>query len=260
MTYALEGSVFVAGAAVQWLRDGLGLIRASADVEALAARSTTPAASTSCPPSSGSGRRTGIPTRAGAIVGLTRGTAAPRSPGRRSRRSPTRSADVVEAMDARSRAIAARGPPGRRRSGGQRPRSCSSRRTCSASRSSGPTVVETTASGRRALAGLAIGFWGSPAEIAAIWRGRPAVRADDGAGAADRARCAGWHRAVERSRDWARPTDGARTASGVARLGRAQASPVGFSRGARAPYGISLCTRLDVGCIAPARTTSWERP
>ena len=62
--YALEGSVFMRGAVVQWLRDGLKIIRTSAEVEALAGASTTTAASTWCPPSRGSARRTGMHTRA----------------------------------------------------------------------------------------------------------------------------------------------------------------------------------------------------
>ena len=63
--YALEGSAFVTGAAVQWLRDGLGVIsRRRRDRGAGASRSRTTAASTSCPRSSGSARRTGTCTRA----------------------------------------------------------------------------------------------------------------------------------------------------------------------------------------------------
>ena len=60
-TYALEGSVFVAGAAVQWLRDGLKAIQASADVERLMSRGAGHRRRvSSCPPSSASARRTGI--------------------------------------------------------------------------------------------------------------------------------------------------------------------------------------------------------
>jgi glycerol kinase len=61
--YALEGSIFVAGAVVQWLRDGLGIIRRSEDVEPLARRRPTTAASTWSPPSPVWARRTGIRTR-----------------------------------------------------------------------------------------------------------------------------------------------------------------------------------------------------
>ena len=62
--YALEGSVFIGGAVVQWLRDGLGLIRTAAEIEALAASCRTTAASTWCRRSPASARRTGIRTRA----------------------------------------------------------------------------------------------------------------------------------------------------------------------------------------------------
>jgi len=61
VTYALEASIFVTGAAVQWLRDGLGVIDEAGETEA---RSTPTTASTSSPPLPGSARRTGIPTPA----------------------------------------------------------------------------------------------------------------------------------------------------------------------------------------------------
>ena len=64
ITYCLEGSIFIGGAVVQWLRDGLGLIRTSAEVESLAAGAATRAASISCRPLSASAPRTGILTPA----------------------------------------------------------------------------------------------------------------------------------------------------------------------------------------------------
>ena len=117
--YALEGSIAVTGSAVQWLRDGLGIIEESSEVEALArdyltiriwcatssassrvprrasrwpVRSRTTAGSTSCPPSPGSSPRTGAPTPAGPSSGSRATTPTPTSPGPRSRRSPTRAA------------------------------------------------------------------------------------------------------------------------------------------------------------------------
>ena len=76
-TYALEGSAFIAGAAVQWLRDGLGLIKtARRDRGARARRSSRATASRSCPRSPGSARRTGIKMRAARSSGITRGTTA----------------------------------------------------------------------------------------------------------------------------------------------------------------------------------------
>jgi hypothetical protein len=71
--YALEGSVFVAGAAMQWLRDGLGLIKSAARPRSWRARWTRRSASTWCRPSSGSALRTGTRGRAARIFGLTRG-------------------------------------------------------------------------------------------------------------------------------------------------------------------------------------------
>ena len=92
-TYALEGSVFIAGAAVQWLRDGLGVIaQRRRDARRSPSRCPTPAACTSCRPSSASARRTGTPTRAARSSGSR---AAPRARtwcAPRWRRSPTRAA------------------------------------------------------------------------------------------------------------------------------------------------------------------------
>jgi glycerol kinase len=63
--YALEAAIFVTGAAVQWLRDGLGIIETAAETETSPARSTGTTACISCPPSPGSAPPTGTPTRAG---------------------------------------------------------------------------------------------------------------------------------------------------------------------------------------------------
>ncbi len=82
--FAIEGSVFVGGAVVQWLRDGLGIIRSAAEVEALA-RSV----SASCRPSPGLARRTGTRSRAAACSASHAERLARTSPGRRSNRSPS---------------------------------------------------------------------------------------------------------------------------------------------------------------------------
>ena len=143
------------------------------------------------------------PYARGVIVGLTRGTGLAEIARATIDSMAYQVADLVEAMGGRSRGSASTrsGSTAERRS---TMRCSSSRPTCSASRSSGPTVVETTAWGAAALAGLAVGFWGSPAEIAAIRRVdrrfEPAM-----APARRTELLRGWHRAVERSRDWARP-------------------------------------------------------
>ena len=72
--YALEAAIFVTGAAVQWLRDALGVIRTRPRPRAWRARSTATTACISCPPSPVSARRTGTRTRAARSSGLTRGT------------------------------------------------------------------------------------------------------------------------------------------------------------------------------------------
>ena len=90
--YALEGAIFVTGAAVQWLRDGLGVIDDAADVEGWPARSPTAAGSSSSRPSPASARRGGTRTR-GARCSASRGDRRPRTwLGRPSSRSPSRPA------------------------------------------------------------------------------------------------------------------------------------------------------------------------
>src|SRR5688500_11110936 len=74
VTYALEGSAFIAGAAVQWLRDGLGLISSSAEVEALAASVPDAAGVVFVPALAGLGAPHWRPDARGVLSGLTRGT------------------------------------------------------------------------------------------------------------------------------------------------------------------------------------------
>ena len=101
VTYALEGSVFIAGAAVQWLRDGLGIIaQRRGDARRWPRRSPTPAASTSCRPSSASARRTGTRTRAAPSSASRAAPPALTSRGPRWRPSPIRAATCSDAMAA----------------------------------------------------------------------------------------------------------------------------------------------------------------
>ena len=100
--YALEGSVFIAGAVVQWLRDGLGLIKSSSEVEALAASVPTPAASPSCRPS-GLGAPHWDPNVRASISGMTRGTTGAHiARARRSNPIAFQSAELIGAMQADS--------------------------------------------------------------------------------------------------------------------------------------------------------------
>jgi glycerol kinase len=199
-TFALEGSVFVAGAAIQWLRDGLGIIGAASDSEGLASQVPDAGGVYFVPAFVGLGAPYWDMYARGTMIGLTRGA---------TRAHITRAAleaicfqtrDVLQAMQADSGIALA----GLRVDGG-------------ASRNNllmqiqadildvpvvRPCVTETTALGAAYLAGLAVHFWGSQDEIAELWRAdrefMPAIPASQRDGMYE-----GWLRAVERSRRWA---------------------------------------------------------
>ncbi|HEY5078993.1 MAG TPA: glycerol kinase GlpK, partial [Opitutaceae bacterium] len=98
--YALEGSVFVGGAVVQWLRDGLGLIRRSSDVEALAARVADNGGVSIVPAFAGLGAPYWDPAARGAIVGVTRGTTAAHLARAALESIAFQTADLIGAMEA----------------------------------------------------------------------------------------------------------------------------------------------------------------
>ena len=200
VTYALEGSVFSAGSAVQWLRDGLGLIEASADVEALAARAGDTGGVYLVPAFTGLGAPYWDPHARGTIVGLTRGTGSAEIARATLEAIAYQVGDVLDAMTADSGARLAT----LRVDGGAASNDLllgfqADILDVSVER---PTVAETTALGAAYLAGLAIGYWRDEAEIEANWqldrRFEPSMAPDRRASL-----LRGWHRAVERSRDWA---------------------------------------------------------
>jgi len=199
--YALEGSIFVAGAAVQWLRDGLGIVASAADSEA-AARSVDDTGGVYLVPAFvGLGAPYWDERARGTLVGLTRGTTRAHLVRATLEAIAYQSRDVVDcfkadaglALDAlRVDGGACRndflmqfqadvlGVPVRR-----------------------PPVLEVTALGAAALAGLAVGFWRDRSELAAA-TGEGAVRFEPRMPADRREELyAGWKRAVERSRNWA---------------------------------------------------------
>ncbi|HTU03003.1 MAG TPA: glycerol kinase GlpK, partial [Candidatus Sulfotelmatobacter sp.] len=100
--YALEGSVFVGGAVVQWLRDGLGLISRSSDVEALAARVPDSGGVAIVPAFAGLGAPYWDPAARGAIVGVTRGTTAAHLARAALESIAFQTADLIAAMEADS--------------------------------------------------------------------------------------------------------------------------------------------------------------
>jgi len=201
-TYCLEGSVFIAGAAVQWLRDGLGLIRESSQVEALAASVPDSGDVVFVPAFVGLGAPHWDAYARGTIVGLTRGTTAAHLARAALESIAFQTCDVMQAMrsDADLQLQALRVDGGAAANDllmqmqadfldlpVQRPRQS-----------------ETTALGAAFLAGLAVGHWDGPSSLEASWKldrtFEPRMTQAD-----RQARYSRWQEAVGRSRSWARP-------------------------------------------------------
>ena len=198
-SYALEGSVFVAGAVVQWLRDGLGLIRSSAEIEALAASVPDAGGVVLVPAFTGLGAPHWDAYARGALLGITRGTTAAHLARAALEGIAYQVADVLAAMEADS------GVPitELRVDGGATANNLLMQLQADLAGVPvvRPRVQETTALGAAYLAGLAVGVWKDTDEIAARWQiertFEPALGADEAA--AMRAR---WNRAVERAKAW----------------------------------------------------------
>jgi glycerol kinase len=201
LTYALEGSIFVTGAAIQWLRDGLGLIADAAETGPLAESVPDTADTYLVPAFAGLGAPHWDPYARGAIVGLTRGTSRAHLLRAAVEAMAFQTRDVVEVMEADSGVALAE----LRVDGGASVMDllCQFQADLLGVPVLRPTVQETTALGAAYLAGLGAGVWGSTGELQEVWqldrRFEPAMdRAD-----AD-ARQARWRQAVELARGWAR--------------------------------------------------------
>ena len=197
--YALEGSVFIGGAVVQWLRDGLGLIATSPEVEALAARAPDNGGVFLVPAFAGLGAPHWDAAARGAIVGLTRGTTAAHLARAALESIAFQSADLLGAMeaDAGLRLRELRVDGGATVNAGLMQFQCDLLRVPVVR----PRTTETTALGAAYLAGLAVGFWRDRDEIAALWRAERTFRPAR-PGAAMRRLQSQWRRAVDRARGW----------------------------------------------------------
>ena len=198
--YALEGSVFVGGAVVQWLRDGLGLISRSSDVEALAARVPDSGGVTIVPAFAGLGAPHWDPAARGAIVGVTRGTTAAHLARAALESIAFQTADLIGAMEADS----GRRIRELRVDGGASVNNALMQFQSELIRAAvvRPRVTETTALGAAALAGLAVGFWRDLAEIGALAGEDRTFRPKKSRAALNGLR-SGWSRAVGTARHWA---------------------------------------------------------
>jgi glycerol kinase len=199
VTYALEGSVFIAGAAVQWIRDGLRAIASSSDIEALAASATETGGVYLVPAFVGLGAPYWDPTARGALLGLTRGTGLPEIARATIESIAYQVRDVLDAMNADTGDRLA----GLRADGGAAGNDAllqfqADLLDVPVDR---PVVAETTALGAAYLAGLAVGYWKDLADLEANWR--LDRRFTPSMEPIRRERLyAGWQRAVERARGW----------------------------------------------------------
>ena len=203
LAYALEGSIFIGGAVVQWLRDNLGLIRSSAEVELLAASVPDSDGVVFVPAFVGLGAPHWDPHATGLIIGLRRST----KPGHIARAAlesiAFQVADALDAMQQDSLAGTGTTLPALRVDGGAAVNDLMMQFQADVLGVPviRPQVTETTALGAAYLAGLTVDFWGSASELRA--QREKDVRFEPGPNAAGMAdRRSRWKEAVERSRRW----------------------------------------------------------
>jgi glycerol kinase len=200
VTYALEGSVFITGAAVQWLRDGLKAIKNSVDVEALAASEADNGGVYLVPAFVGLGAPYWDSDARGLIIGLTRGSTIGHIARATLESMCYETRDVLEAMTADSKVELKT----LRVDGGAVVNNLLMQFQADilGVAVQRPKVAETTALGAAYLAGLAVNFWSSPAEVAEQWVLDRTFEPEMGTDQRE-SLYAGWKRAVERSLDWA---------------------------------------------------------
>ncbi|MDF7808961.1 glycerol kinase GlpK [Pontiellaceae bacterium B12219] len=198
--YALEGSVFIGGAVVQWLRDELGLIESSSDIQKLAAQVPDTGGVYLVPAFAGLGTSHWDPSARGILIGLTRGTGKAHIARAAQEAICFQSLELVRAMENDAgHPIPALNVDGGASSDNLLMQIQADLLQVPVER---PERIETTAFGVAALAGLAVGFWESPNELSSIRKidriFAPSISKDEA-----EARFTKWKQAVERCRDWA---------------------------------------------------------
>ena len=201
VTYALEGSIFVAGAAIQWLRDEMKLIANAVESEAVAQEVADTNGCYVVPAFTGLGAPYWDQYARGAIVGLTRGCNRAHIVRATLDSLTYQTYDVLNAMRADSGiALASLKVDGGASANNYLMQTQADVIGAPVLR---PTCVESTAMGAAYLAGLAVGFWRDQAEIRKIWAVDRTFEPQLDAKSRD-ARLHGWHRAVQRAFDWAK--------------------------------------------------------
>ncbi|MFM1840234.1 MAG: glycerol kinase GlpK [Bacteroidota bacterium] len=196
--YALEGSVFIGGAVVQWLRDGLHLIRNSSEIEALASQVDTTDGVYLVPAFAGLGAPYWNQHARGTIVGITRGTSSAHIARAALESIAFQSYDLMKAMESDAGIPIAE----LRVDGGATNNNLLMQFQSDIIHTKvvRPTMIETTALGAAYLAGLAVGFWKSQEEIAAKWAIDKIFTPQENM---DRAQLIkGWERAIKATNNW----------------------------------------------------------
>jgi len=197
--YALEGSVFIAGAVVQWLRDGLGMIRSSNEIESLARKAKDNDGVYLVPAFSGLGAPHWDPYARGTLIGLTRGTNRSHIARAALESIAYQSTDLLRAMESDAGITLKE----MRVDGGASVNNLLMQFQADILNKPvvRPKVTETTALGAAYLAGLAVGFWKDIEEINQKWQVdktfEPKMEQQEREKLLNN-----WHRAVERAKEW----------------------------------------------------------
>jgi glycerol kinase len=200
VAYALEGSAFVSGAAIQWLRDGLGIISSASEVGPLAASVPDSGGVTFVPALTGLGSPWWDPDARGIVTGLTRGVGRAHLARACVEAMAFQVRDMTDAMAAASAFPLA----ALRADGGAAAMDLLLALQAEQSRMpvARPASLESTALGAATLAGLAAGVWTSLDELAGLWHAEAVFEPELPVELTD-ALHAGWRRAVEKSMGWA---------------------------------------------------------
>ena len=171
-TYALEGSIFMAGAIVQWLRDEMGLVKNAGDSAKLAANADTNSSVVLVPAFTGLGAPYWDPHARAAIFGMVRDTGAAEIVRAAIESVSFQTLDLMNAMGADMKAAGLASPQALRVDGGMVANDWFMQNlTDMIDRPvERPAIIETTALGAAYLAGMQVGFYGSPAEVARHWQ------------------------------------------------------------------------------------------
>jgi glycerol kinase len=202
VTYALEGAIFITGAAIQWLRDGLHIIDDAAETGPLAERASDSGGVFFVPAFVGLGAPYWDPYARGAIFGITRGTTREQLIRATVESMAFQTRDVMDAMEADSGIRVAK----LRVDGGASVMDvlCRIQADMLGIEVQRPAVAETTALGAAYLAGLGVGFWKGIEQIEELWHPEMSFSPSMSAADADLL-YGGWKKAVERARLWEEP-------------------------------------------------------